>query len=171
MIDCLLVLWSMITCVIKLPPFAININFSSFGPYLYSVIVRLVSCPLSMTFNRQEYRPLKFRVSKYCVNAWRYQRRSNIRTHFERTMCIADYLSPICKILSATCEVAIKLRNIVLQQVRWKKKMALAHACCEFDFFCLLGHSPASIDSEWGYRNGLVSVIYLVAFLTNDLSG
>ena len=30
--------------------------------------------------------------------------------------------------------------------------------------FCLLGH----IDSEWGYRNGLVSVIYLVAVLTND---
>ena len=43
--------------------------------------------------------------------------------------------SPNCKILSATCEVAIKLRNIALQQVRWKKKMAFAHACCEFDFF------------------------------------
>ena len=39
-------------------------------------------------------------------------------------------------------------------------------------YFIFLLAGPASIDSEWGYRNGLVSVIYtyyLVAFLTNDL--
>ena len=31
-----LVLWSLITCAIKLPPSVINIDFSCFGPYLYS---------------------------------------------------------------------------------------------------------------------------------------
>ena len=35
----------------------------------------------------------------------------------QRTMCVAAYLSPNCKILSHICEVAIKLRNIALQQV------------------------------------------------------
>ena len=34
--------------------------------------------------------------------------------------------------------------------------------------YCLLGRVPASIDLEWGYRDGLVSVVYLAAFLTND---
>ena len=33
---CLLILLSLITYAIKLPPSAINIDFSCFGPYLYS---------------------------------------------------------------------------------------------------------------------------------------
>ena len=33
-------------------------------------------------------------------------RRSHIRTHFKRIMCVAYFLSPNRKILSDTCEVA-----------------------------------------------------------------
>ena len=43
-------------------------------------------------------------------------------------MCVADYLSPNRKILSATCEVAIMLRNIDFQQVLPIVKDAVAHA-------------------------------------------
>ena len=43
-------------------------------------------------------------------------------------MCVADYLSPTCKILSATCEVAIKLCNIAFQQVLSIAKIFIAHA-------------------------------------------
>ena len=43
-------------------------------------------------------------------------------------MCVADYLSPNRKILSATCEVAIKLHNIAFQQVFSIAKIGIAHA-------------------------------------------
>ena len=43
-------------------------------------------------------------------------------------MCVADYLSPNRKILSATCEVAIKLHNIAFQQVFSIAKTGIAHA-------------------------------------------
>ena len=43
-------------------------------------------------------------------------------------MCVADYLSPNRKILSATCEVAIKLHYIAFQQVFSIAKIGIAHA-------------------------------------------
>ena len=43
-------------------------------------------------------------------------------------MCVADYLSPNRKILSATCEVAIKLHNNAFQQVFSIEKIGIAHA-------------------------------------------
>ena len=63
-----------ITCAIKLPPYAINVDISCFGPYLYSESLsgRRFSSVLSliigqlMTLNRQEYMPL----SVVTVNAF-----------------------------------------------------------------------------------------------------
>ena len=57
-----------ITCAIKLPPSAINIEFSCFGPYLYSDSLSdhmVFSCPVDpiidqlMTLNRQELNVFK----------------------------------------------------------------------------------------------------------------
>ena len=62
-------LWSLITCAIKLPPSAIKIDFSYFGPYMYSESLSghyVFKCPVPnlLTLNRHGNRSLTFFFSE-----------------------------------------------------------------------------------------------------------